>query len=394
MGTPRTKKGRAAADQAPRRPPRPRRDERSDQLRQALEAADIGLWDWDLRTDRLLMSANMKALLAIGTGDGDEPFGSFLKIVHPEDRARFAAALKKAVDQRASFDEEFRVERSDGAVRWMRVRGGVCLGPRGVPRRVMGSIHDKTERKYAFDALEERVRDRTRALVDSNDRLRREIGIKTDLQRQMMEISEKEQRRIGQDLHDSLSQQLGGILFMGQALVERMKARGLDEAADLEKLVAHLQNALTHTRDLARGLYPTRAKGGLLAALNELACSVGDLFKVRITVESEPGLNSTDEAVTFHGYRIVQEAVNNALRHGQASRVAVRLERRKGAVVLTVADNGTGFPEKPNRKGMGLNIMEYRAASIGASFRVERGRTRGAVVKCVFADPAAFGDRG
>ena len=394
MGTPRTKKARPAAAPARRRPARARRDERSDQLRQALEAADIGLWDWDLRTDRLMMSANMKALLAIGTGDGDEPFGAFLKIVHPEDRARFAAALKKAVDQQASFDEEFRVERRDGAIRWMRVRGGVCPGPRGVPRRVMGSIHDKTERKYAFDALEERVRDRTRALVDSNDRLRREIGIKTDLQRQMMEISEKEQRRIGQDLHDSLSQQLGGIVFMGQALVGRLKARGLDEAADLEKLVAHLQNALTHTRDLARGLYPTRAKGGLVAALNELACSVGELFKVRITVESEPGLNSTDEAVILHGYRIVQEAVNNALRHGQAGRIAVRLERRKGAVVLTIADNGTGFPEKPNRKGMGLNIMEYRAASIGASFRVEPGRTRGAVVKCVFADPAAFGSRG
>jgi signal transduction histidine kinase len=208
----------------------------------------------------------------------------------------------------------------------------------------------------------------------------------------MMEISEKEQRRIGQDLHDSLSQQLGGIVFMGQVLFEKLKKRGLKEAQDMEKLVAHLQNALTHTRDLAKGLYPTRAKGGLVAALNELAVAVGELFAVRVTVQCEPGVNTSDEAVTFHVYRIVQEAVNNAMRHGQATRVAVRLFRKKGAVVLTVADNGAGFPEKPNLMGMGLNIMEYRASSIGASFKIERCKDRGAIVKCVFAEPGAFAD--
>ena len=400
MGTTKTARRQTTAARPARKRPSPRSAERYEQLRMALEAADIGLWDWDLRSNRLVMSANMRTLLDIGDGDGDEPFETFLKVVYPEDKGPLLAALKRAVEQKSSFDEEFRTAKPDGSVRWMRIRGGVCLGPRGAPRRVMGSIHDKTERKMAFDSLanaraglEERVKERTRELLGSNERLRREIALKTDLQRQMMEISEKEQRRIGQDLHDSLSQQLGGIAFMGQVLSDKLRKKGIEEAADMEKLVAHIQNALTHTRDLAKGLYPTRAKGGLVAALNELACSVAELFKVKITVQSEPGLNSTDEAVTFHGYRIVQEAVNNALRHGKAGRVAVRLARHKGAVVLTVADDGTGFPEKPNRKGMGLNIMEYRAASIGASFRVERGRTRGAVVKCVFADPVAFEGR-
>jgi signal transduction histidine kinase len=393
------KSGRSITARATSGPGSTYGEEKYNQFRMALEAADIGLWDWELDSNRIVMSATMKTLLDIGNGGEADSFGMFLQVIHPDDKARIVAALKKAIRQKGSFDEEFRTEKRDQAIHWMRIRGRVSVGADGAPERVMGSIHDKTERKMAFDTLasarnelEERVKDRTRELLGSNERLRREIAIKTDLQRQMMEISEKEQRRIGQDLHDSLSQQLGGIVFMGQVLFEKLKKRGLKEAQDMEKLVAHLQNALTHTRDLAKGLYPTRAKGGLVAALNELAVAVGELFAVRVTVQCEPGVNTSDEAVTFHVYRIVQEAVNNAMRHGQATRVAVRLFRKKGAVVLTVADNGAGFPEKPNLMGMGLNIMEYRASSIGASFKIERCKDRGAIVKCVFAEPGAFAD--
>ena len=281
----------------------------------------------------------------------------------------------------------------------MRIRGRVSPGKGGVPKRVMGSIHDKTERRMAFDALAEarrgletKVKSRTRELLSSNELLRREISNRNTLQRQLMEISEKEQRRIGQDLHDSLSQQLGGIVFMGQALCERLKKQDLKEARDMATLVGHLRQALAHTRDLAKGLYPVLADGGLVAALNELALTVRKLFAVNVTVESQPGVDISDEAVTVHLYRIVQEAVNNAFRHGRATRVAVRLFRRKGALTLTVTDNGAGFPDKPNRKGLGLNIMEYRASSIGATFAIESRPGRGAVVTCVFPRSAGLAE--
>ena len=374
-------------------------DEKYNQLRMALEAADIGIWDWTLASNQIVISANVRKLLDIPNGGSKNsfPFEEFLQVIHADDRERIDTALNKAIQSKGSFDEEFRTEKKDGAIHWMRIRGRVSLGRRGAVERVMGSIHDKTERKMAYDALEnahheleEKVRERTRELLGSNELLRKEIVIKNNLQKQIMEISEKEQRRIGQDLHDSLSQQLGGIVFMGQVLFEKLKKIGLSEAQDMEKLIDHLKNALTHTRDLAKGLYPTLAEGGIHAALNELAVAVGELFAVTVTVECDQGLNVSDEAVTIHIYRIVQEALNNAIRHGKASRIVIRFFRKKGGMVLTVADNGVGFPEKPNRKGMGLNIMEYRASSIGASFEIEARSKPGAVAKMCFQGTRRF----
>ncbi len=372
-------------------------DEKYNQLQQALEAADIGIWDWELDSDRVMMSENMKRLLDIGGPAADFSGETFLGIVHPVDRERIAAALRMAIERTSSFDEEFRTEKGTQTVQWLRIRGRVVGGADGKAERVMGSIHDKTERKMAYDAieaarsqLEEKVEERTRELLEANERLRREIILKSDLQRQMMEISEKEQRRIGQDLHDSLSQQLGGILFMSQVLLEKLKKVAAREASDMKKLISHLQNALTYTRDLARGLYPSLGEGGLAAALDELAVSVSELFRVKVNLCCEKGLTSFDERLIIHVYRIVQEAINNAIRHGHASQVDIRLFCRDGTVVLTVSDNGVGFPDKPNMKGIGLNIMQYRASSIGASFEISSERERGTQVQCVFERQTAF----
>jgi signal transduction histidine kinase len=373
-------------------------DEVYDHLHLALEAADIGIWDWELASNRMMMSDNMKKLLDIDIVHRGSSFKTFIQSIHHADRACIDASLNKAIAQRGSFDVEFRVEKSDRSIHWMRIRGRVSIGVDGEPERVMGSIHDKTERKVAYDALEsarseleEKVKERTLELLNSNEQLRKEIALKNNLQKQIMEISEKEQRRIGQDLHDSLSQQLGGILFMGQVLFEKLKKIGPDEARSMEKLMGHLQNALTYTRDLARGLYPTLGKGGLVAALKELAVAVAELFSVTVTVECEKGANTSDEVVTIHIYRIVQEALNNSIKHGKATCIAIRLSWQKGTVVLAVMDNGVGFPEKPNKKGMGLNIMQYRASSIGSSFEIATKRNGGTVVKCVFNESSVFG---
>lgn len=376
-------------------------DEKYNQLQQALEAADIGIWDWELESDRVAMSNNMRRFLDLGGPERDVPFETFLGVVHEQDRQRIHEALTQAIRGRGSFDEEFRTDRRDRPIQWMRIRGRVAVRSDGTAERVMGSIHDKTERKMAYDAienarseLEEKVKERTAELLEANERLRREITLKSDLQKQMMEISEKEQRRIGQDLHDSLSQQLGGIVFMGQVLYEKLKKLGWEESEAMYKILVHLQNALTHTRDLARGLYPSLSEGGLCAALNELVVSVSELYSIPVLLCCEKGLTSSDEKVIIQMYRIVQEAINNSIRHGHADRIRIRLFRKEGRVVLTVSDNGVGFPEKPNMKGIGLNIMEYRAASIGASFKIASRRNRGTVVRCEFDRTSLFQKEG
>ncbi len=374
-------------------------DEEYKQLQQALEAADIGVWNWDLNTNQVIMSIKMKEILDLGKGAKNHTFDTFIKAIHPEDGPRVVDVMKKAIKRKVQFDEEFRTKKKDGKIHWMRIRGRVLSGADGRPQYVMGSIHDKTERRMAFDTLssardelEEKVKERTLELMDANEQLRREITIKNRLEEQIMEISEKEQRRIGQDLHDSLSQQLGGILFMGQVLLNKLNRTAPAEARDLGKLIGHLKNALTYTKDLAKGLYPTLGEGGLRTALNELAVGISELYGVTVTVECPGNMNTFDETATIHIYRIVQEALNNAIKHGQAGRIAIRIFKKNGTAMLTVADNGTGFPEKPNRKGMGLNIMEYRASSIGASLKIETKRDRGTVVKCAFGKPRALAD--
>lgn len=374
-------------------------DEKYRQLQQALEAADIGVWNWDLNTNQVIMSVKMKEILDIGKGAKNHTFDTFLKAILPEDEPRVVDVMKKAIRRKGSFDEEFRTKKKDGKIHWMRIRGRVLSGADGRPQYVMGSIHDKTERRMAFDTLasardelEEKVKERTLELMDANEQLRREITIKNRLEEQIMEISEKEQRRIGQDLHDSLSQQLGGILFMGQALLNKLNRTAPVEARDLGKLIGHLKNALTYTKDLAKGLYPTLGEGGLKTALNELAVGVSELYGVTVTAECANDVNTFDETGTIQIYRIVQEALNNAIKHGKADRMAIRIFRKNGAAMLTVADNGAGFPEKPNRKGMGLKIMDYRASSIGASLKIDTKRDRGTVVKCVFDKPGGLAE--
>lgn len=375
-------------------------EDRYSQLMQALEAADIGIWDWDLQTNRLVLSDNMKAILPEEVWVEEMTFETFLQVVDPVDRGRIESALKTAIRHRCAFDEEFRAKKTGPDIQWLRIRGRVSVGDDGQAERVMGSIHDKTERKMAYDAvaqsrndLEEKVEERTRELLAANERLRREVAIKTDLQKQMMEISEKEQRRIGQDLHDSLSQQIGGISFMAQVILEKLKTGHAEEAESMKKLIAHLQNALTYTRDLARGLYPTLGEGGLSATLTELATSVTELYALPVSFSGEADLDTRDEEVVTQVYRIVQEALNNAIRHGHASRIEIRLLRHGGRVVLMIRDNGVGFPQKPNRKGIGLNIMEYRALSIGAAFEISSQRDRGCEVRCVFRRSGLFSGR-
>ena len=207
------------------------------------------------------------------------------------------------------------------------------------------------------------------------------------LEGSLLEISAREQRRIGADLHDNLGQHLTGTAFMSKALQQRLEAQGLPEAFEAGKIVALVNEAIEKTRELSRGLVPVVAGAdGLMASLQRLAREVEDLFSVSCQFVCDVPVLVDDVSAATHLFHIAQEAVSNAVKHGRATRIVVALSAFGDAGRLAIEDNGVGIGGRPTRtSGMGLRIMGYRASMIGGSLEVthEPGGA-GTIVACSF----------
>jgi len=203
------------------------------------------------------------------------------------------------------------------------------------------------------------------------------------LEREIVNISEAQQRRIGQDLHDGLCQYLAGLTCGASSLrddLEKMQVRA--EADTANELVKLLQDAVVQTRELAHELVPAKVNRlGLVLALESLAQSVGRLHGVTCSFQFHGGSPNWDEQAAIHLYRIAQEAINNATRHGKARNILVFLEAADHSISLRVLDDGVGVSESCS-EGVGLRIMRYRAQSIGGEVTVERRNGPGTTVSC------------
>jgi len=209
------------------------------------------------------------------------------------------------------------------------------------------------------------------------------------LEKQILEISEQEQERIGQDLHDGLCQLLSGIKFKTTLLEQKLQRHGLAEAREASALERLLNTAIDQGRNIARGLHPVDLEArGLMSALEELASTVSSVYGMACVCEPTQSVLVHDHVAALHLYRIAQEAANNAIKHGRASKVWIRLSAAKDRLSLTVRDNGIGLQTKhPGRLGMGLPLMHYRARTIGAALTVRPGPAGGAIVHCSLRNP-------
>jgi PAS domain S-box-containing protein len=218
-----------------------------------------------------------------------------------------------------------------------------------------------------------------------------DVTERRELERELIEISERERQRIGYDLHDTLGQQLAGVAFLSKVLAQRLAVHNAAEAAQAAQIVTFVNQAIEQAATLARGLAPvTLETYGLVFALQELAANVESLFHCSCKVSSNHAIHITDHAVAMHLYRIVQEAVNNAVKHGKAPQITITLSvQREGGMTLIVHDNGRGFPTVgAGRPGMGLRIMHHRARMIGATLKVQPGIPGGTCVICTLNNPA------
>jgi PAS domain S-box-containing protein len=229
-------------------------------------------------------------------------------------------------------------------------------------------------------------------LIEQDGRLMEVEGIARDiterkrLEREILEISNREQRRIGHDLHDGICQLLAGISFMSESLADVLEESGSDKASEAERISVLINTAITQTRGVARGLFPVRLEeNGLASALEELAAGARELFKVNCQFRSQDPPTNVANEIALHLYYIALEAVSNAAKHGKAKNITITLEPVGNRYALSVEDDGTGFsPPDCAQTGMGIRIMHYRARVIGATLSLESRPGYGTHLTCLF----------
>jgi len=272
----------------------------------------------------------------------------------PEEVDTFKAILAEPNSEQLSQDYQSNWLTRDGSSRLINWSSTILAGKNGATSHVIVTGIDVTERQR--------------------------------LEKAILEVSAREQRRIGEDLHDGLGQHLTGIAFMSKVLESKLHEKSLPESCDAEKIVKLVNEAINKTRELSRGLLPVVSDAhGLMSALTRYAEEMQDLFQITCRFEcAEPVLLYDVNAAT-HLYHIAREAVNNAIKHGNPSHVVIGLFAKNGEGTLSVQDDGGGISEiSSNHAGMGLNIMNYRANMVGGSLDIRRNFTGGTSVVCLF----------
>lgn len=224
--------------------------------------------------------------------------------------------------------------------------------------------------------LERKVAARTAALTEA-------MRQREALEKELLAVGERERQRIGQDLHDSLCQHLTATALAAQVLGEKLAARALPEETDAQRVVTLVEDGITLAHSLARGLAPVELEAeGLMAAFREFARATSKGFKIDCRFEAPHPVLIRDATTSTHLFRIAQEAVSNAIKHGRARRVGISLLLEGEAIFLEVRDDGAGFREPgPDEHGMGLHIMQHRAAMIGATLAIQN-ESPGTVLTC------------
>src|SRR5947207_1154415 len=282
--------------------------------------------------------------------------------------------------------------RRDGRRLTMFSRWALDRDAQGNRAYVLETNNDITRRKEAEAALqkskkllEKHVRERTHELRVANKELEDEIARRKGLEGEILEISDREQQRLGQELHDGLCQHLTAVAFMARSVALRLKNHRVIEVNDIEKIAQLVNDAATDTRDLSRALHRADIDAaGLVNALQDLVDR--EVWKTPCRLEIKPTFHIDDDAAASHLYRIAREAVINANKHAQAREIVVALGRSRKGLVLSVTDDGVGFPvELNNAHGLGFHIMNYRARSIGGCLEIKCPKKGGTRVTCLFS---------
>jgi two-component system CheB/CheR fusion protein len=311
-------------------------------------------------------------------------------IFTPEDRAREQEEkeIEMALRDGRSPDRRWHL-REDGERIWVDgVMHRLNDENTGALRGFAKIARDATEQRKTEEALqrahedlEQRVRDRTRELQAMNETLEQEMRRRQELEREILQVTERERARISQDLHDSLCQELTATAFLLKSSAKTVAKESVDAAESLREAAKTVNANAGLARDLARGMHPPElGSGGLVSALRELASRTSE--RVTCRCECPRSLRVPSESVAVNLYRIAQEAVLNALKHTQPTEILICIEREKDDIVMSISNDGKPIRKAKPRRGMGIHMMHYRANASGGTLTVEPGRGGGTKVSC------------
>jgi PAS domain S-box-containing protein len=348
-------------------------EESEERLRLATEAGGMATWDWDARVDALRYSPNFLRLFGFPP-DATPDSSRFYEAVHAEDKARVGWAISAALRGVPVEGLEFRVTWPDGTVHWLTNHSRIHADASGQPVRMIGIMTDVDQRKSS---------DREREALLSE--VRAANAMLTRLSRQLLEVQETERRDLSRDLHD----EIGQCITAAKLNIDRLCRRFPDLAteAPIEDTVAVLDHILQHVGRLCLELRPSVLDDlGLGAALrwyvSRQAARGG--WEAEFHSDELPRLDEKTQGVCF---RTVQEALTNVMRHAQAQRVVVELQRHEDGLVLRISDDGVGFDPiaRTTRAwstgGLGLLGMRERLYSVGGDLRIESTPGSGTTVE-------------
>jgi signal transduction histidine kinase len=193
------------------------------------------------------------------------------------------------------------------------------------------------------------------------------LALSQSLEQEILDISQREQQKIGRNLHDDLGPHLIGVDFLACVLEQKLRTKKADEASDAAKIRELVDDAIQKLRRLARGLCTVDlGDQGLDVSLGELAGYVEDVFGISCRMRCDAPVYIADQSMAVHVYYIAHEALHNAVRHAGAKTIRIDLFFRDADLVMKIEDDGCGMTEKARSDGMGLNIMKYRARRINA----------------------------
>jgi len=320
---------------------------------------------------------------------------TFAELTHPQDLLDTAVRSHRQLvtGEIPSFRAEKRYLHKHGTIVWCDLCVSAVLDSLGTPACFVSQAHDITARKRAEDELrtlnrelETRVLERTAKLNETVAALEAEILKRQGLEDAILRIGEREQSRLGQDLHDGLGQELAGTAMLGDVLARQLQAEShpLAEAAD--QVASYIRSTIDTACRISKDLYPVELdRYGLLLALKNLAGQVSRQSGVRCEFRHCGHDPQLPQRAEIHIYRIMQECVANAVKHGKPRHILVESLADDGTHTFAVTDDGVGFEKPAASSGMGLHLIEYRARVIGADITIDQPEASGCRVTCRLA---------
>lgn len=320
-------------------------------LKEAQRIARMGSFEHDLITNEGVWSDELYRIFALEPEEA-LPYTAFLERIHPDDRGRVVDLARRASEEGRTFDSQYRIVRPDGVERIIRATAEVRKDKDGKPLKLTGTAQDVTER--------------------------------IELEREVLASSERERNRIGADLHDGLGQELTGISLALQSLSRQLVREKSSHVESLQTIVAMVQNSISETRGFARQLAPVfLAEQGLCAALKSLADDVDEHSTATCKAHSNFEEEIHDAEVATHLYRIAQEGISNALKHGSANNIDLMYGQDGDSVYLEIIDDGKGLPKNGEFiEGLGMRSMRFRAHMLHGRLDIGPRAHGGTRVRC------------